>query len=173
MKTSKLMLLVLVAVTLTVAGCAGHHGHGMGHDMGMHSGEAAVARGVVETNAMVDQTVKDPEKAKQAKAILQDIVAEVKGSAQTSRAFHEQMAVMNIDYDAKPEQFTKVLDEMNNAGFKLGRDIALITEWTRQDDGPSNPDVRALSAVNIPTGMGGIFLYAATSGGLFRGPDCF
>ncbi|TSA03878.1 MAG: periplasmic heavy metal sensor [Nitrospiraceae bacterium] len=115
MKTSKLMLLVLVAVTLTVAGCAGHHGHGMGHDMGMHSGEAAVARGVVETNAMVDQTVKDPEKAKQAKAILQDIVAEVKGSAQTSRAFHEQMAVMNADYDAKSEQFTKVLDEMNNA----------------------------------------------------------
>jgi len=115
MKTSKLMLLVLVAVTLTVAGCAGHHGHGMGHDMGMHSGEAAVARGVVETNAMVDQTVKDPEKAKQAKAILQDIVAEVRGSAQTSRAFHEQMAVMNADYDAKPEQFTKVLDEMNNA----------------------------------------------------------
>lgn len=115
MKTSKLMLLVLIAVTLTVAGCAGHHGHGMGHDMGMHSGEAAVARGVVETNAMVDQTVKDPEKAKQAKAILQDIVAEVKGSAQTSRAFHEQMAVMNADYDAKAEQFTKVLDEMNNA----------------------------------------------------------
>ncbi|MDO8546324.1 MAG: hypothetical protein Q7R68_03095 [Nitrospirales bacterium] len=115
MKTSKLMLLVLIAVTLTVAGCAGHHGHGMGHDMGMHSGEAAVARGVVETNAMVDQTVKDPEKAKQAKAILQDIVAEVKGSAQTSRAFHEQMTVMNADYDAKSEQFMKVLDEMNNA----------------------------------------------------------
>lgn len=117
MKTSKLMLLVLVAVTLTVAGCAGHHGQGMGmgHGMGMHSGEAAVERGVAETNAMVDQTVKDPEKAKQAKAILQDIVAEVRNSAQTSRAFHEQMAVMNADYDAKPEQFTKVLDEMNNA----------------------------------------------------------
>lgn len=117
MKISTLMLLVLVAVTLTMAGCAGHNGHGMGmgHDMGMHSGEAAVERGIVETNVMVDQTVKDPEKAKQAKAILQDIVAEVKGSAQTSRAFHEQMAVMNADYDAKPEQFTKILDEMNNA----------------------------------------------------------
>ena len=139
MKTSKLMLLVLVAVTLTMAGCAGHHGHGMGHDMGMHSGEAAVERGVVETNAMVDQTVKDPEKAKQAKAILQDIVTEVKGSAQTSRAFHEQMAVMNADYDAKPEQFTKVLDEMNNARmasatkilglrFKM-RALLTVQEW--------------------------------------------
>ena len=111
MKTAKLILLALVAVTLTTAGCAEHHGHGMG----MHSGEAAVERGIVETNAMVDQTVKDPEKARQVKAILQDIVAEVKNSAQTSRAFHEQMAVINADYDAKPEQFTKVMDEMNNA----------------------------------------------------------
>ncbi len=55
----------------------------------------------------------------------------------------------------------------------LYRILGDLTEWTRQDDGPKNPDVRALYAVNIPTGMGGIFLYAATSGGLFRGPDCF
>lgn len=111
MKTTKLMLLVLVAMTLVMAGCARHHGSGMG----MHSGEAALERGIAETNAMVDQAVKDPEKARQAKAILQDIVAEVKNSAQASRAFHEQMTVLNADYNAKPEQFTKVLDEMNNA----------------------------------------------------------
>ncbi len=111
MRTANVMLPALVAVSLTMAGCAGHHGSGMG----MHSGEAVIERGIAETNAMVDQTVKDPEKAKQAKAILQDIVAEVKSSAQASRAFHEQMIVLNADYDAKPEQFTKVLDDMNNA----------------------------------------------------------
>ena len=115
MRTANVIRLVLTAVTLTMAGCAGHHGKGMGHGMEMHAGEAAVERGIAETNAMVDQTVKDPEKARQAKAILQDIVVEVKTSAQSSRAFHEQMAVMNADYDAKPEQFTKVLDAMNNA----------------------------------------------------------
>ena len=85
MNRAKLMLLMLVGMTLTMAGCAGHHRYGMG----MHSGEAAVERGIAETNEMVDQTVKDPERAKQAKAILQDIVAEVKNSAQSSRAFHE------------------------------------------------------------------------------------
>lgn len=111
MKTSKLMLFVLVGLTLTMAGCAGHHHSGMG----MHSGEAAVERGLAETNELVDQTVKDPERAKQAKAILQDIVAEVRNSAQSSRAYHEQMTVLNADYEAKPEQFTKILDEMNNA----------------------------------------------------------
>lgn len=111
MKTSKLMLLMMIAMTLTMAGCARHHGAGMG----MHSGEAALERGIAETNELVDRTVKDPEKAKQAKAILQDIIAEVKKSGQTSRSYHEQMTVLNADYNAKAEQFTKILDDMNNA----------------------------------------------------------
>jgi len=110
MKTAKLLLL-LIAVTLTMAGCARHHGSGMG----MHSGEAALERGIAETNELVDRTVKDPEKAKQAKAILQDIITEAKKSGQASRGYHEQMAVLNADYNAKAEQFTKILDDMNNA----------------------------------------------------------
>ena len=135
MRTAKLMLLALVAITLGLAGCSGHPHRGMG----MHSGEAVIERGVAETNEQVDRTVKDPEKARQAKAVLQEIVAEVRNSAQTSRAFHEQMAVMNADYDAKPEQFTKVLDEMNNARmasatkilglrFKM-RALLTVQEW--------------------------------------------
>jgi hypothetical protein len=109
MKTTTLMLFVMVATTLTMAGCARPYG------MGMHDGEASLERGISETNEMIDKTVKDPEKAKQAKAILQDIVAEVRSSAQTTRKYHEQMTVLNADYDAKPEQFMKVLDDMNNA----------------------------------------------------------
>ena len=135
MKTSKLTLVVLAGMMLTATGCSGHPHHGMG----MQSGETAIERGVAETNEQVDRTVKDPEKAKQAKAVLQEIVTEVRNSAQTSRAFHEQMAVMNIDYDAKPEQFTKVLDEMNNARmasatkilglrFKM-RALLTVQEW--------------------------------------------
>lgn len=45
-------------------------------------------------------------------------------------------------------------------------------KWTRVDDGPEG-EVKVLGAVNIPTGMGGIFLYAGTSTGLQRSPDCF
>jgi len=43
--------------------------------------------------------------------------------------------------------------------------------WQRVNDGPPNPEVRALASVNIPTGMGGIFLYAGTADGVFRSPD--
>lgn len=45
-------------------------------------------------------------------------------------------------------------------------------KWVRVDDGPSG-EVKVLTSVNIPTGMGGIFLYAATAQGLQRNPDCF
>ncbi len=55
----------------------------------------------------------------------------------------------------------------------LFRSLGDLDEWKRQDDGPANPDVRTLQSVNIPTGMGGIWLYAGTADGLFRSPDCF
>jgi len=46
-------------------------------------------------------------------------------------------------------------------------------KWSRVDDGPENPEVKALTSVNIPTGMGGIYLFAGTATGLYRNPDCF
>jgi photosystem II stability/assembly factor-like uncharacterized protein len=45
-------------------------------------------------------------------------------------------------------------------------------KWIRVDDGPQG-EVKVLRSVNISTGMGGIFLYAGTSTGLQRSPDCF
>lgn len=45
-------------------------------------------------------------------------------------------------------------------------------KWTRVDDGPGG-EVKVLTSVSIPTGMGGIFLYAGTAEGLQRSPDCF
>jgi len=44
--------------------------------------------------------------------------------------------------------------------------------WRRVDDGPGG-EVKVLMSVNIPTGMGGIWLYAGTAEGLERNPDCF
>ncbi|MBI3456646.1 MAG: HAD family hydrolase [Candidatus Rokubacteria bacterium] len=45
-------------------------------------------------------------------------------------------------------------------------------KWTRADDGPGG-EVKVLASVNLPTGMGGIYLYAGTAEGLQRNPDCF
>lgn len=46
------------------------------------------------------------------------------------------------------------------------------SKWTRVDDGPWG-EVKVLRSVDLPSGMGGIFLYAGTSTGLQRSPDCF
>ena len=51
--------------------------------------------------------------------------------------------------------------------------------WARVDDGPKMPvtlaptDVKGLLSVNISTGMGGIYLAAATTNGFFVSADCF
>jgi photosystem II stability/assembly factor-like uncharacterized protein len=45
-------------------------------------------------------------------------------------------------------------------------------KWVRVDDGPAG-ETKVLASVDIPTGMGGIFLYAGTGEGLLRNPDCF
>ena len=42
--------------------------------------------------------------------------------------------------------------------------------WARVDNGPAGT-LHTLVSVNLSTGMGGIFLYAATDQGLVRGPD--
>jgi photosystem II stability/assembly factor-like uncharacterized protein len=59
----------------------------------------------------------------------------------------------------------------------VGKGIYRTTDgggkWPRVDDGPENPEVKGLASVNIPTGMGGIYLYAGTATGLYRNPDCF
>ena len=45
-------------------------------------------------------------------------------------------------------------------------------DWSRVDAGPDH-QMTSLTSVPIPTGMGGIYLYAGTVAGLFRSPDCF
>ena len=108
--------------------------------MGDRHREAALERGITEMSDLVDQTVKDPEKAKQVKGILQEIVAEAKQSYKQNRDFHSQLYALNANYNATPEQFTKVLDDLNNARMKtaskiLGlrfkiKDLLTAQEWT-------------------------------------------
>jgi photosystem II stability/assembly factor-like uncharacterized protein len=43
--------------------------------------------------------------------------------------------------------------------------------WRRAEAGPSLPALQALASVNIPTGMGGIFIYAATADRIVKNHD--
>src|SRR5207253_11034396 len=110
MKAAKMLIPALVATTLAVGGCARHHGYGSASSYR----EAALERGLAEMDELVDRTVKDPEKAKQAKAIVQDIVNEVKQSFKKTSDYHQKLYALNANYEAAPDQFIKLLDEQNN-----------------------------------------------------------
>ncbi len=117
MKRSWLGFVVLMMMTsMALAGCGRHHGYGhsYGHDGDTHG----VERGEAQMSSVVDRTIKDPDKASQVKAIVGEIIAEVKGSYEQNRAYHEKLYALNVQYDAAPEDFTKILDELNAARMR-------------------------------------------------------
>ena len=109
MNTAKVLILALVAITVGMAGCVRPYGMGSGYR------EAALERGIAEMNELVSQTVKDPEKAKQIQAIFTGVITEAQQSLKQSREYHQKLFALNASYDATPEQFGKILDDLNNA----------------------------------------------------------
>lgn len=73
---------------------------------------------------------------------------------------------------ADPNAPAKLHAAVREKGEGIYRTIDMGAKWTRVDDGPTG-EVKVLTSVSIPTGMGGIWLYAGTSEGLQRSPDCF
>jgi photosystem II stability/assembly factor-like uncharacterized protein len=71
-----------------------------------------------------------------------------------------------------PNEPAKLHAALRGPGEGIYRTVDGGGRWVRVDDGPRG-EVKVLASVNIPTGMGGIFLYAGTSEGLVRNPDCF
>lgn len=78
--------------------------------------------------------------------------------------------VHGLAYD--PNRPGKLHAAVREGAEGIYRTLDAGKKWTRVDDGPPG-EVKVLASVNLSTGMGGIYLYAGTSEGLFRGPDCF
>lgn len=105
------MVVVVLVGMVSLSGCMGGYSHGHGAKYR----EAALERGLHETNELLARVVKDQEKAKQAQAVVADIVAEVKHSYQANQTYHQKLYALNAKYDATPEEFTPILDELNHA----------------------------------------------------------
>jgi photosystem II stability/assembly factor-like uncharacterized protein len=71
-----------------------------------------------------------------------------------------------------PNSPAKLHAAVREKGQGIYRTTDGAVKWTRVDDGPQG-EIKLLQSVNLPTGMGGIFLYAGTSAGLQRTADCF
>ena len=66
----------------------------------------------------------------------------------------------------------KLYAVIRNKGQAIFRSPNGGGKWSRVNGGPGQ-EITLLSSVNVPSGMGGIFLYAGTVEGLQRSPDCF
>ena len=116
MNRVRLTELLAVLVIVTVAGCGGHHGY-------QRDSSAAVDRGTKQMNELIDQSVKDPAKATRVKALAKEIVDEAKHAHEQRRDAHRKLYELNADYNAPPEEFTKILDEINNAHMRSATKI--------------------------------------------------
>ncbi|MFM8552116.1 MAG: hypothetical protein ACKOCD_07375 [Nitrospiraceae bacterium] len=108
-----------MVVWLPLAGCGGPHGMGE-HGQGIGAmGEKAQQ----EMGALVDQSVQDQDKATRAKAVVGEMIEEIRQSYRQQRQFHRQLYEVNANYDATPEEFTKILDEANNSRMRSAAKI--------------------------------------------------
>jgi hypothetical protein len=108
----------LIAGMLLVAGCGHgsyHHGGGMGHGDRADRGR--------EVMTAVEKAVQDPEKAKRVQEALKEIMEEARQSYTQNRELHRKLYELNANYNAAPEEFTKILDELNNGRMRTGAKI--------------------------------------------------
>ena len=110
----------LIAGLVLVAGC----GHGSYHHGGSQgSGVGHGADRGKEVMAAVEKAVPDPDKAKRVQEALKEIMEEATQSYKQNREFHRKLYELNGNYTATPEEFTKILDDLNNNRMRTGAKI--------------------------------------------------
>jgi hypothetical protein len=110
-----------LAGLLVLGGCSSsHHQHRMGEG---GKGGAYWQKGEQDMAALIDRTVKDQGKAQEVKAVIGEIVNELKAGREQERAAHRQLYTLNASYTATPEEFTKILDEANHQRMRTSAKI--------------------------------------------------
>ncbi len=74
-------------------------------------------------SGLVEKHVQDPEKAKQVNAVMGDIISEVTSAREQHRQYHRALYELNANYTASPDEFTKILDELNHSRMRSSAKI--------------------------------------------------
>jgi hypothetical protein len=105
-----------------LAGCSSYHHHGM---MGAGNSDAYWQKGQQDMAALIDRTVKDPDKAKLVNGFVADIITELKEAREQERAYHRQLYTLNASYTATPDEFSKILNESGQQ--RMGRSARILS----------------------------------------------
>jgi hypothetical protein len=130
-----------LAAVLALAGCSSHHHHGMASE---GKGDAYWQKGQQDMASLIERTVKDQGKAEQVKSVVSEIVSELKASREQERAGHRWLYELNANYEATPEEFTKVLDDADNQRMQSAtkilalrfrmKELMTVEEWKALSD---------------------------------------
>jgi hypothetical protein len=116
-------VLGVVAAAL-LAGCSSYHSH---HKMmGGGGSDAYWQKGRQDMAALIDRTVKDPDKAKQVNEIVGEIVNQLKAGREQERGYHRQLYTLNGSYTATPADFTKILNEAGQQRMATSANILTL-----------------------------------------------
>lgn len=113
------MAWAMAGMMVVLGACSSPHHHRMKGG----SSDGYWQKGQQEMAELVDTTVKDQDRAQRVKAIVNDIVAELKAGREQERAYHRQLYTLNASYTATPEEFTTILDEGNNQRMRTAAKI--------------------------------------------------
>lgn len=133
-------LCLLVGVLLAgLTGCSHHHG-----SYEHAKGDAYWGKASQDVSGLVEKHVKNPETVKQVNVVMGELITEIKSAREQQRQAHRALYELNANYSASPEEFTKILDELNNNRMRSSAKIlglrfkmkALLTaeEWTALSD---------------------------------------
>ena len=120
MSRRRWMAWAMAGMMVVLGACSSPHHH---HGMKGGSSDGYWQKGQQEMAELVDATVKDQNRAQRVKAIVNDIVTELKAGREQERAYHRQLYTLNASYTATPEEFTKILDEGNNQRMRTAANI--------------------------------------------------
>ena len=134
--SSRYVFFFIGVVVAGLAGCSSHH-HG---SYGQGKGDYYWSKASQDVSGLVEKHVKNPDTVKQVNVVMGEMITEIKSAREQHRQSHRALYELNANYAATPEEFTKILDELNNnrmrsAAKMLGLRFkmkALLTaeEWT-------------------------------------------
>ncbi|MDH4097475.1 MAG: hypothetical protein OEW25_02150 [Nitrospira sp.] len=133
-------LLGVLLLTAVLAGCSSHHHHGM---MGTGNSDAYWQKGQQDMAALIDRTVKDPDKAKLVNGFVADIITELKAAREQERAYHRQLYALNASYTTTPDEFSKILNE--SAQQRMGRSAKILSLRFKMKDLMTADEWKALA----------------------------
>ncbi len=111
-----------MVAAVVLAGCSSYHHHGM---MGGGNSDAYWQKGQQDMAALIDRTIKDPDRAKQINGVVGQIISELKAGREQERAYHRQLYTLNTSYTATPAEFTKILNEASQQ--RMGTSAKILT----------------------------------------------